>query len=52
MNEPGLVTISMKELQRIKVIEAVVKGRLSGVRARPGRPRARCWCSSMTRPGG
>ena len=33
MNEPGLVTISMNELQRVKVIEAVVDGRLSGVRA-------------------
>ena len=33
MNEPGLVTISMNELQRVKVIEAVVEGRLSGVRA-------------------
>ncbi|MBN3851717.1 ISNCY family transposase [Paraburkholderia sp. Ac-20342] len=31
MNEPGLVTISMKELQRVKVIEALVEGRLSGV---------------------
>jgi transposase len=33
MNEPGLVTISMNELQRVKIIEAVVEGRLSGVRA-------------------
>jgi hypothetical protein len=33
MNEPGLVTISMNELQRVKVIEAVFEGRLSGVRA-------------------
>ncbi|WP_244116067.1 helix-turn-helix domain-containing protein [Burkholderia gladioli] len=33
MNKPGLVTISMNELQRIKVIESVVEGRLTGVRA-------------------
>ncbi|WP_241019152.1 helix-turn-helix domain-containing protein [Paraburkholderia sp. Tr-20389] len=33
MNEPGLVTISMNELRRVKVIESVVEGRLSGVRA-------------------
>jgi len=33
MNEPGLVTISMNELQRIKIVEAVVQERLSGVRA-------------------
>ncbi len=33
MNEPGLVTISMNELQRVKIIEAVLEGRLSGVRA-------------------
>ncbi|WP_176048946.1 ISNCY family transposase [Paraburkholderia kururiensis] len=33
MNEPGLVTISMNELRRIKIIESVVEGRLSGVRA-------------------
>lgn len=33
MNEPGLVTISMNELRRVKIIEAVVEGRLSGVRA-------------------
>jgi transposase len=33
MNEPGLVTISMNELQRVRIIEAVVEGRLSGVRA-------------------
>ena len=33
MNEPGLVTISMNELRRGKVIESVVEGRLSGVRA-------------------
>jgi transposase len=33
MNEPGLVTISMNELKRVKVIESVVEGRLSGVRA-------------------
>lgn len=28
MNEPGLVTISMNELQRVKIIEAVTDGRL------------------------
>ncbi|MFX1815389.1 helix-turn-helix domain-containing protein, partial [Paraburkholderia sp. A1RI_3L] len=33
MNEPGLVTISMNELRRVKIIESVVEGRLSGVRA-------------------
>ncbi|WP_264160827.1 ISNCY family transposase [Burkholderia vietnamiensis] len=33
MNEPGLMTISMNELQRVKIIEAVLEGRLSGVRA-------------------
>ncbi|TWC74040.1 helix-turn-helix protein [Burkholderia sp. SJZ115] len=33
MNKPGLVTISMNELQRVKVIESVVEGRLTGVRA-------------------
>lgn len=33
MNEPGLVTISMNELQRVKIIEAVVERRLSGVKA-------------------
>lgn len=31
MNEPGLVTISMNELRRAKIIESVVDGRLSGV---------------------
>ncbi|WP_186126624.1 hypothetical protein [Burkholderia gladioli] len=31
MNKPGLVTISMNELQRVKVIESVVEGRLTGV---------------------
>ncbi|AJW97425.1 hypothetical protein [Burkholderia gladioli] len=33
MNKPGLVTIGMNELQRVKVIESAVKGRLTGVRA-------------------
>lgn len=33
MNEPGLMTISMNELQRVKIIEAVLEGRLNGVRA-------------------
>jgi hypothetical protein len=33
MNELGLVTISMNELRRVKVLESVVDGRLSGVRA-------------------
>ncbi|WP_257828147.1 hypothetical protein [Burkholderia glumae] len=33
MNKPGLVTISMSELQRVKVIESVLEGRLTGVRA-------------------
>jgi transposase len=33
MNEPGLMTISMNELRRVKIIESVVEGRLSGVRA-------------------
>ncbi len=33
MHKPGLVTISMNELQRVKVIESVVEGRLTGVRA-------------------
>ena len=33
INEPGLVTISITALQRVKVIEAVVEGHLNGVRA-------------------
>ena len=33
MNEPGLVTISMNELQRVKIIEAVVEQRLMPWRA-------------------
>jgi len=33
MNEPELVTISMNELQRVKIIEAVVEQRLMPWRA-------------------
>jgi len=33
MNGRGFITISMHELRRVKVIDSVVEGRLSGVRA-------------------
>lgn len=33
MNEPGLVTVSMNELRRVKVIQAVADARLKPGRA-------------------